>query len=78
VKQLATEYTPWTDFAILNRIHPLSVVGPQEILLHNEYASKHLQRECCARLAIFSVVDYQTEVVELKQEAEVSDWTILA
>lgn len=77
MEQLSTEYTSRTHFAILNGIHPLSVIGSQEILLHNEYTSKHLQRERCSRLTVFSVINDETEVVELEEEAEVSNWTIL-
>ena len=46
--------------------------------MHGEDTPKHLQGEGCTWLTVSTMVDDQTEVVELEQEAKIDEGPILA
>jgi hypothetical protein len=54
------------------------MVRSVEILLHSEISKKHLQGECCTRLAIESAIDDSTEAVNLEKHAEIHKATLFA
>lgn len=60
------------DSPNLDRTHSISVVSPQEVQVHCEVCKEHLNWQGCAWLTVVAMIDHQSEVVDLKDHAEVN------
>jgi len=73
VEELSTEDSSGANFPEGQGVDSLAMVRPQEVLLYYEDGAKHLDGEGSPWLAIVTMVNDQTEVVELQHHAEVDE-----